>query len=402
VITEELGLPVNPRVLRWAREHVSGISLDDAATDLRIAPDELSAIEEGIRPVGITRLRTMATKYHLPLATLLMPTPLPAPKLPRDRRTLPGAAKPLQAETLFAIRRVTGWKESLLELAEDAPQVIEAPALPRASLRDSREKVGAQLRDFVGLTVDEQVAWPRPAYGYARCRWMVEERGVFVFQLRMPVDDCRGFSLMEPDDVAPVIVINSAESAPQAKLFTLFHELGHLVLRSGAICLEQHRIPVEAFCNAVAAAALMPDDALSAAFGLPGGELPEGQHALDEVARAAGRIGVSISALALRLEERGLAPKGYYRQIVGRLRRPTDEARGPERGGGGPGFAVRQLSERGSRYTGVVLRAFRSGAIGQVEADDLLGVSATTLPSVESQLGEQRRLYSTGPRASGS
>ncbi len=75
-------------------------------------------------------------------------------------------------------------------------------------------------------------------------------------------DSARGFSLW--DDDAPLIAVNSAWN-PAARVYTLFHEYGHLLSRTSSVCLERVGVkisrptdPAERWCKEFAAAALLP------------------------------------------------------------------------------------------------------------------------------------------------
>ncbi len=84
----------------------------------------------------------------------------------------------------------------------------------------------------------------------------------------MAPSEMRGFSLYF--DVVPVIVVNGADAA-RGGLFTLLHEYAHLLLHTGGLCdtvtdlgatTPDRRL--EARCNAIAAAILMPAAAVLA------------------------------------------------------------------------------------------------------------------------------------------
>ncbi len=54
------------------------------------------------------------------------------------------------------------------------------------------------------------------------------------FQLSMTQDKLRGFSIV--DEANPVIGIKRGGESPTGKIFTLFHELGHIFLNEGGLC----------------------------------------------------------------------------------------------------------------------------------------------------------------------
>jgi hypothetical protein len=93
----------------------------------------------------------------------------------------------------------------------------------------------------------------------------IEASGVLVLATRggkVAVDEMRGMSLYF--DVLPVIVLNGSDY-PRPRLFSLLHEFAHLVLHTEGLCDvvtdDQPRTAdrsLEARCNAIAAAVLMP------------------------------------------------------------------------------------------------------------------------------------------------
>src|SRR5439155_13325481 len=111
----------------------------------------------------------------------------------------------------------------------------------------------------------------RKAAGQGRAfdfwRRKLEESGVLVFVISGPhysvdFDEMRGFAIAR--EILPVAVVNGRDYSQGGKCYTLLHELAHILLGESAITngtdfnstSEEQRI--ERFCDAVAAAALMP------------------------------------------------------------------------------------------------------------------------------------------------
>ena len=107
---------------------------------------------------------------------------------------------------------------------------------------------------------------------------------------------------------------------------------------------------------------------------------------LEEAARA---IGVSISALALRLEDLGFAPKGFFSRVRALIRPPT--ARPPKVGRIPRQFTV--LNQFGHRYSGDVLRSLDSGVLTTIEASRMLNANPNLLPTISSTIEDRRRDY---------
>jgi Zn-dependent peptidase ImmA (M78 family) len=81
---------------------------------------------------------------------------------------------------------------------------------------------------------------------------------------KIPVDECRGFVLV--DDVAPFMFINNADYK-SAQMFTIVHELAHIWTGNSAGFdfrkLQPADDPIEKLCDQVAAEFLVPEEAFN-------------------------------------------------------------------------------------------------------------------------------------------
>jgi Zn-dependent peptidase ImmA (M78 family) len=75
----------------------------------------------------------------------------------------------------------------------------------------------------------------------------------------MPVGDARGFALSDKDP--KIIVVNSGDEI-EARIFTLMHEFGHILLGETAISLSEleNQDKIEKWCNQFASNFLLPKD----------------------------------------------------------------------------------------------------------------------------------------------
>ena len=106
----------------------------------------------------------------------------------------------------------------------DAEPALFGNTLPSASVATDAGQVAAEVRSRIGLDVDTQASWKTDAAAFNRLRSLVEAQGVFVYQVNASTtDDWRGIAIFDERKI-PVIVINSNETFPAAKSFTLFHE----------------------------------------------------------------------------------------------------------------------------------------------------------------------------------
>ena len=372
---------IDPQTALWARRR-SNLSREQAAALLKCAVDVLEKIESGeIQPTASV-FRKMSDIYVLPEATLLGLSPIVDRPLPKDFRSFEGLniGRRLSYETTIAIRRTQARQEALERLAEIDVEVV-APEIPIHSLNDDPEKLGVTFRHQLGFSVLEQLQLTtQRAFGLWRV--LIENFGISVYIEPMGEDDSRGLSLFF--NRFPAIVIDQAEKHYGARNFTLFHEFCHLLVRQTGISDFNPRNTVERFCNRFAASFLMPPEAVRAVFELPlRGRIEPSITQLDYSAK---KLCVTISQIALRLEELEISPSGYYNRIAASLRKSAAS----QRAGGGGEWRYAYISRIGHNLPTLVLASLSRGNINSVEASRIMETSPDNIPAVKRTLEERR------------
>jgi Zn-dependent peptidase ImmA (M78 family)/transcriptional regulator with XRE-family HTH domain len=263
---------VNPALIKWARE-TAGFTAAEAAVRLDIEEERLSAWEDAGTDdaPSIPQLRKIAALFKRPLAVFYMAEPPKGFAVMRDLRRLPGTGTRRYSPALqMEIRTANERRELALELAMDLEQELPKFTLSTTQ-REDPEEVGARIRVTLGVTSQLQAHWRDNdgRAGFNAWRSRIENAGALVFQTtRFPTEEASGFSIA--GDTLPVIAVNRNDVLTR-RTFSLLHELVHLMVRiSGVSDLETDatRPPedqrIEVFCNHVAAAALIPKDALLA------------------------------------------------------------------------------------------------------------------------------------------
>jgi Zn-dependent peptidase ImmA (M78 family) len=166
------------------------------------------------------------------------------------------------------IRTANERRELALELAADLGRQVPQFTLS-ATDKEEPERVGERIRATLRVDTQLQGSWKDMdgRAGFNGWRARIEEAGVLVFQVtRVEAEEASGFAIAA--DALPVIAVNRKDP-PTRRTFSLLHELVHLMVRvSGVSDLETDakRPPedqrTEVFCNHVAAAALIPREAL--------------------------------------------------------------------------------------------------------------------------------------------
>jgi Zn-dependent peptidase ImmA (M78 family)/DNA-binding XRE family transcriptional regulator len=375
---------VNGKVLQWARD-IRGLTLDDAANRLGVSSSELLGYESGSIKPAVGLLRRMSRKYRINFSSLLMPEPLPPTKQPPDHRRRFGR-KRISVDTLVAIEEITEALEAFDDISSDIRSIVPRPKIGTAKLADNPVEVAARERAKFGVTIEQQRKWRGLADARVKWRERVEERGVFTYMMSLPPKELSGFSILYNDLAA--ICINDNEPTEGAKIFTLFHEYCHLLLRNTGISDNNDGNRVERFCNRFAASFLIPKsdlvDAISQSF--RGIQTPCDFSDAD-VRQLASWFRVSNRAIALRLEKTGLAPHGFYAKRTGAWDIPVpkpvilDSKRQPN--------AIKiRIKRIGRLHASTVIEAMKRNAINPFDASELFGLQLrpTTLKSIQAAL----------------
>jgi Zn-dependent peptidase ImmA (M78 family) len=195
-----------------------------------------------------------------------------------------------------------------------------------------------------------------------------------------------------------VIVLNGGDF-PNGRIFTLLHEVAHLLLRAGGVCDVLPRArprhaadELEVLCNQIAAAALMPAEAFRGEPEILVGA-PDGRWKDSVVASLAGRYSVSREAVVRRLFTLGLADWGYLRSKQAEYRADYDEYRADQRRirqeedkPGGPGFYRMKVRDLGRGYIESALDAYHRRAITGSTLTELLEMKVSQIPRLEAEL----------------
>src|SRR5206468_13118221 len=225
------GIPalVKPALLVWARER-SGVAIEEAAAKLKIETALLRAWENPDseeRPT-IAQVRKLGEIYKRPLAVFFLQEPPRDFDAQREFRRLPGVTPQNESPEMRVALRVALFRREAArdlyeQLGEEIP-VFDAKADPSEPF----ERVGARIRELLGIDWDTQLGWPTAYAALNAWRAAVENLGILVFQSgEMTVDEMRGISI--PHGPLPVILLNSGD-APHGRIFTLLHESAHIIL----------------------------------------------------------------------------------------------------------------------------------------------------------------------------
>src|SRR5271166_1050060 len=318
------GIPVNKDVIAWARKR-AGLSQKEAAQKFA----KIAAWEAGTAPPTYPQLESMAEEFRIPVAVFFFPQPPNVPPIQETFRTLPDAEfAQLPRRIQHLLRKAKAFQLGLYELTQGrnpAERLITREL--EFTARMSVDTMAARVRDYLGVSLDQQTGWRDADEALKEWRQALYRVGVFVFKDAFRQESFSGFSLY--DDVFPIIYVNNS-AAKTRQIFTLLHELAHLLFHTSGIdpLDDQYveRLPerpqrIEMLCNRFSAQFLVPEQAFEAAFA--------GQRATERTAEIiAQRFHVSREFIFRKFLDRGLIAQDDYARAAGRWADQRQEGSG--------------------------------------------------------------------------
>jgi len=256
---------ITPQVLIWARERLD-LSVKDASDYLKIKPEVLKNWEDGNKYPTILQAKTVAKKYKIPYVFFFLPEPPKNIKLPKnqDYRTFYNQPiKTFSIELKTLLFDIMQRREAMIQLSYDLD--FDLPSFNYFySIETTNEKIIAEaVRTLLNIPQDFKTITEYDALNFFRNA--IENLGILFFQATdIELSEMRGISVFE--EVYPIIVVNRND-APRARIFTLIHELVHLLTKTAGICdntgmSEFSSFDIEIMCNHIAANALVPENLL--------------------------------------------------------------------------------------------------------------------------------------------
>lgn len=304
---------INPQRIAWCCEE-HGITLEQLAKDVGIAPATLDRAMDGEDALSINQLRHVAAYFNRGILFFLEHDPVNEAKVHSAQfRTISNQKPELSPKLKALVERVEGQRQVYISLLEDLGEDVGKKWYPDTFQFDAShiKQAAATARKWLGL-VDGSDFW--------QMRRTVEDKGIMVFvsngyngQWQIAKENpIRGFSLFF--ETFPVIAIKKQSSeGPQA--FTLMHELAHLLLHRESFIDDEvdfHSYQgKEKIANEFAGNVLVPDSFLTQVdtANFPVGEVASYDNYLKEYRK---RWCVSGEVILRRMLNEGLLAQERY------------------------------------------------------------------------------------------
>jgi Zn-dependent peptidase ImmA (M78 family) len=366
------GIPVNADVIAWARKR-AGLSQEEAAEKFA----KIAAWEAGSVLPSYPQLESMAEEFRIPIAVFFFPQPPDVPPIQETFRTLPEAEfEQLPRRIQRLLRKAKAFQIGLYELCQGrnpAERLITRDV--QFSARMSVEAMAARVRNYLGISLEQQTVWRDEEEALKQWREVLYHMGIFVFKDAFREEGFSGFSLY--DEVFPVIYVNNS-SAKTRQIFTLFHELAHILFHTSGIDpldagyvehLPASSQQIEVLCNRFAAEFLVPEKAFNTAFAR---QSPSERTA--EILAA--RFHVSREFIFRRFLDRGLITEGDYSRAARRWSRQKQEG-----SGGNPYWS--KLAYLGREYVALAFSQYHQNRIDEVQLGEFLDMKPRNIGTLE-------------------
>lgn len=362
---------INPPLLTWARERVN-MEEETLARRAQVSVEVYQSWEAGEARPTVRQLGLIArTLQRSPALFYLKSPPREASPRLEMRRLVNRPPQADSSEFSLFVQECVARRKTALDLAEMLGEVLRTPPVA-SSESDEAEEVAGQLRLHIGLPPDTCHKWT-----LSEARGHIESLGILVFQMPgISMKEARGFSIaLSP---YPVVAVNSKDSTT-GRLFTLMHEVGHVLLGESTLHienpLESHQ-RTETWCNRFSAALLVPQTALISEAER---DLRKGKKGLEaNVKRLANRFGVSPAMMVRRLREFKLVTAEEYDRL-----RPIFDAPPPPKKDGGGGFYRTRMSQLGSLLPTLAFRGYYAEYIGITDLCNVFGTKVSGLKKFE-------------------
>lgn len=373
---------INPCILKWARKDTN-LSVSEVAHKMGKNKELILLWENGTKKPTYIQLEKLAYNiFKKPIAIFFFPEAPDIENPKKEFRTLPEYEyEKLPYNVIRLFRKAQAMQLNIQELCNgNNPSenfIIDHISLSAKKNIESQVKM---VRKHLGIKIEDQINWKSTTEALKKWRQAFDDSGVFVFKDAFRYDMLSGFCLY--NDNFPLIYINN--SMPKTRqIFTLFHELGHLLFKIGGIDiindtfvdkLQNNKKQIEIFCNEFAGSLLVPDNDFRKKINKV--------NINDElVYNLANRYSVSREVILRKLFDRNKISQEYYQKRSAKWKKEAKEDRKDSNGGN---YYRNQIVYLGQNYLDLVLEKYYQKKISDTQVADYLNTKVEYIPTLES------------------
>jgi len=377
-------IPINKNILIWARES-AGFSQEEL---LRKFPKYVDW-EKGITNPTYSQLEQLAGKFHRPLAIFFFPDLPEEQSIEKSLRAIRNEdVETLSPSVRFLFRKAKAFQIYLKELykGELHEQTQKIQWLSLRSHHKPILELANYARECLGVTINDQIAWSDSDEALNKWREILAKKGVYIFKEAFKNDNISGFCVY--DSYFPIIFINN--SLPKNRqIFTIFHELGHLLFEESYLDVfdnpfwrleYENQEHIEVKCNSFAGHFLIPDSEINK-------NTIVGVDIDNKIEYFASHYKVSKEVILRKFLNAKYIDNDYY---LNKINEWYGKSKKEEKKSSGGNYYNTKLAYLGDTYLATVFSKYYQGKISVEKASEYLDVKIRSFNGIEDAFLKKR------------
>ena len=355
---------INPKLLKWARDN-AGYETKEIANKIDSPLNLYENWERTGTNLPLGKLNQLANEFKRQLAFFFLPEVPTKKKNPKDFRNLNPLVSKLSKRILLCIRNANHFQDLAYRIEAENHWEQKSQWIAEITENILNKNVHEFIRSKLSISLESQIEWGSESEAYKNWRNAIESKlGILVFQFSMPLDEVQGFCLT---DSLPYVIVTNSNHPYTGRIFTLFHELAHIINKQSAICLvdgvkkEQKE---EWLSNSFAGKFLAPTEILIKTT------------SLSEITKFAHKLRISREAYLRRLNEEGIINGPIFFSLLDSIK---STYKAPKKNGGFVLPERKSLASRGETFYSSVLNAAHHNTISYTQASNALGLSISRI-----------------------
>lgn len=357
---------INPDILKWAREE-AGFDPAEIAKKVSTPLDRYKNWEKKGLNIPLGKLQSLAGQYKRQLAVFFLPEVPAKINKPKDFRNLAPKQSRLSKDVLMVMRDVTYFRQTALELQGEAYWKNRYGWLKEVeNIKQDNNALAIWLREKLNISIDEQLKWKSDNEAFRTWRQAVENQlGILIFQFSMPLNEVQGFCFT--DNLPYSIVVNSKHHYT-SRLFTIFHELAHIIRHHSGICIVDNvneKQQEEFSCNSFAGNFLVPQDNLIVTDNL------------SEIQTYANKFRVSREVYLRRMKDENKINSLKFYALLDKIK--ASYKKETKKGGFAVKPEVLSRASRGETFFNIVIDALNQNRLSYTQASTMLDLKISKI-----------------------
>lgn len=367
---------INSAMMKWAREY-AGFTHGHEERLPKDIKSKYEAWEKGENSPTWNQLREVSKKYHIPTAFFFMDCPPNFDNLPNMinyRKLVADSIYETNSPNLINnIRKSETRREIYLDLLNELNEDILLFKVPK--LEHDTKIFSNYIREILGISLSTQKSWYKEVNHYNFLnKWkevLNEKLGVLIFETEgVLLEEMRALCIFH--EKIPIILLNGKDSV-NGRIFSLFHELTHLLLGESAICGDDENTKEEIFCNAVAGEFLVPEYDLNISINGVTDLL-----SYNSLKKLYNSYGVSEHVILRRLLDANKISRRDYISYINSYEESFSKS-----SGSGGNYLNNMIKYNGKAYYSVILDAYEVGIINSLEFSKFTDLGKKQIPKLQ-------------------